>query len=486
MSHRSKSIHLVFAVWFSHLAVICQAEEGIREIGGRLELFVDSYLVERFEGTTLQKAEPIPGETVLSFDRPWEGRFCGYVTVLQVGDLFQMFYRGLPIAGKDGSNEEVTCYAESHDGLHWERPNLGLFEVNGTRENNVILAGMAPFSHNFSPFLDTREGVPAEERYKALAGTSETGLFLFGSPDGKNWRKISTEPVLREGAFDSQNVAFWSEAEGMYVCYFRTWTKGGYEGIRSISRSTSNDLLNWSPPRQMGFGGTPIEHLYTNQTLPYFRAPHQLIALAARFMPGRRVVPTDQAEAIGGAPNYTGDCSDTVLLTSRGGDDYQRTFMEAFVRPGPGLENWTSRTNYCSHGIVSAGPDKIAFFIQRRYGQDSHFLQRMLLRTDGFSSVHAPYHGGEMITRPIRFDGKNLVLNAATSAAGGIRVEIQNAAGIPLAGYSVDEANEFVGDQLDAVISWKNGNDLTALKGQPIRLRFVMKDADVYSLQFKP
>lgn len=91
-----------------------------------------------------------------------------------------------------------------------------------------------------------------------------------------------------------------------------------------------------------------------------------------------------------------------------------------------------------------------------------------------------------MITRPIRFEGSRLILNAATSAAGGIRVEIQDAAGTPLAGYSLADAHEFVGDQIDAVASWKGGSDLSALASQPVRLRFVMKDADLYSLQFRP
>ncbi len=486
MSFMNKSILSVLAVWVALIPVAVNAEIEARDIGGRLELFVDTYLVERFEGTSLQKAEPVPGEHVLAFDRPWEGPFCGYVSVLQNGDFFQAYYRGLRTAGKDGSDAEVTCYAESRDGLAWERPNLRLFEVGGTLDNNVILSGMAPFSHNFSPFLDSREGVPAEERYKALAGTSETGLYSFVSPDGIHWRKHSQEPVMREGAFDSQNVSFWSETEQQYVCYLRTWTTGAFEGIRTISRSTSKDFQNWNAPRQMGFGETPLEHLYTNQTLAYFRAPHLLISLAARFMPGRRVVASDQAGAIGVDERYSGDCSDTVLLTSRGGEQYDRTFMEAFVRPGLGLENWTSRTNYCSRGIIPSGPDHIAFYIQRHYGQDSHYLQRMLLRTDGFSSVHASYTGGEMITRPIRFEGSRLILNAATSAAGGIRVEIQDAAGTPLAGYSLADAHEFVGDQIDAVASWKGGSDLSALASQPVRLRFVMKDADLYSLQFRP
>ena len=87
-------------------------------------------------------------------------------------------------------------------------------------------------------------------------------------------------------AFDSQNVAFWSESEKCYVCYFRIVP----ENVRAIARATSADFVHWSAPVAMKYGdmGTkPPENLYTNQTQPYFRAPHIYIATPARFMQGR-------------------------------------------------------------------------------------------------------------------------------------------------------------------------------------------------------
>jgi hypothetical protein len=182
---------------------------------------------------------------VLRFDAPWEGAFCGYVTVLRESNRLLMYYRGLPVDRADGSTNEVTCYAESRDGLTWTKPRLGLFEVSGTKDNNIVLAGQQPFSHNFAPFLDARPGVPPEERFKALAGTSTSGLHLFVSADGLRWRHRREGPILTQGAFDSQNVAFWSEAEQCYAAYFRTWTGGNFAGYRTISRATSTDL---APP----------------------------------------------------------------------------------------------------------------------------------------------------------------------------------------------------------------------------------------------
>ena len=125
----------------------------------------------------------------------------------------------------------------------------------------------------------------------------------------------------------------------------------------------------------MSFGEAPPEHLYTNQTHPYFRAPHLYVGIAARFMPGRQVLTDEQARAINVDPGYFKDCSDNVLLTSRGGYGYDRTFLEAFIRPGIGPENWTSRTNYPALNVVPTGPGEMSLYVQHRYGQPSHHLQ---------------------------------------------------------------------------------------------------------------
>lgn len=455
------------------------------ELGSRRELFVDDLLLARLEGCTLKLHEPRPTGVALRFDAPWEGAFCGYVTVLHDAPHYRMYYRGNPIAGRDGSTHEVTCYAESADGIVWSKPALGLFEVHGTRSNNVVLAGQSPFSHNFAPFLDTRPGVPAAERFKALAGTSASGLHGFVSGDGVRWRPLREAPLLTQGAFDSQNVAFWSEAEHCYALYLRTWTQGGFAGFRTVSRSTSTNFLDWSAPVEMSFGNTPREHLYTSQTAPYFRAPHLYLATPMRFLPGRKVLTAPQARALGVDPNYASDAAEAVLMTSRGGTRYERRFMEAFIRPGPDLGNWASRAGLTALGVVPTGPAEMSLYKQAHYAQPACHLVRYTLRTDGFVSVNAPYRGGECVTRPLRFSGHALVLNFATGAAGAVRVEVQDADGLPVPGHTLAEAVELVGDDLARTVSWRDGTDLSTLAGQPVRLRFVMKDADLYAVQFQ-
>jgi hypothetical protein len=232
----------------------------------------------------------------------------------------------------------------------------------------------------------------------------------------------------------------------------------------------------------MTFGNAPAEHIYTNQTSPYFRAPHLSVSIAARFMPGRQVITTDEATAIGVHPDYYKDCADGVLLTTRGGLRYDRTFLEGFLRPGVGLENWVSRDNYPALNVVQTGPAEMSFYVNRHYGQKSAYLARYSLRLDGFSSLSAPYQGGEMVTKPFRFAGRQLELNYATSAAGWVRAELQSAAGAALPGFRLEESRELIGDRIARTVSWPG--DLSSLAGQPMRLRLRMKDASVFSLRF--
>lgn len=449
------------------------------------ELFIDYFLIDSMIGTHLEMHQPIDEGPVLYFDKPWEGPFCGYCTVIKDGDIFKLYYRGLPEAGKDGSDNETTCYAESKDGIAWNKPKLNLFERNGVKENNIILAENAPFSHNFSPFLDTNPNTQPQEKYKALAGTKKTGLYRFISPDGINWKKVGEDPVFTDGIFDSQNVAFWSEVENCYVCYFRTWSGEGYKGKRTVSRTTSKDFNVWTKPLKMDFGESPMEHLYTNQTHAYFRAPHIYIATAARFMPNRQVLTKEEAVALNVDPKYFKDCSDVVLITSRGGNQYDRTFMESFIRPGIGLQNWVSRSNYPALNIVQTGPDEMSLYVNQDYAQPTAHLRRYSMRLDGFSSIKANYIGGEMITNPFTFTGDNLYINFATSAAGEIKVEILDDQDNVVDGFSKDDCQILIGNEIKKNVKWRSDQTVKELQGKVIKLRFFLKDADLYALKFE-
>ncbi len=462
-------------------AAVAWAETGI-DIGSRRELFVDHHLTQRLEGARLRLHHPRREGTALVFDKPWEGLYSAYITVFRDKDRCRMYYRGQPeLAGAT----QVTCYAESKDGIHWTKPSLGLHEVRGTKNNNVILAGEPDLCHNFAPFIDTKPGVPAQQRYKALAGTRKTGLVAFASADAVRWKRLRKEPVITKGAFDSQNVAFWSDAEGCYVCCFRTWKKVGGTSYRWISRTTSKDFLNWTEPVEMTFGDAPPEHLYTNGTLPYFRAPHIYVALAKRFFPGKVALPPDEAAALVPHPRHRIASSDAVLMTSRGGGRYDRTFLEAFIRPGPTPRDWICRDNTPAWGIVPTTDRRMFLYRLSHYAQPTSHVTRYSLRLDGFVSVSAPLKGGELVTRPLRFEGRELAINFETSAAGGIRVEIQGADGEPVEGFALADCPLIFGDAIDRAVTWKGGSNVGRLAGRPVRLRFVLKDADLYALRFR-
>ena len=462
------------------------------EIGNRREIFVDRFLVDSLTNARLELQHPQPAESVIKFDKPWEGPFCGYVTVIRDGDVYHMYYRGLTSAGGDGTDREVTCYATSPDGINWLKPELGIHEFDGRTDNNIVLRGQTPASHNFAPFLDKNPNVNPEHKFKALAGTKSSGLIAFVSADGLTWNRLQEAPVFRDGIFDSQNVSFWSEVEQQYVCYFRSWTGGGFSGFRSISRTTSDDFVHWSKPQAMTFGDVPDEHLYTNQTTPYFRAPHISLSLAARFMPGRKVISPADAQKIQVNAKYSNDCSDSVLLSTRGGNRFDRTFMESLIRPGLGSENWVSRSNYLARGIVPTSDSEVSVYLSRNYGQPSAYLQRFVFRTDGFASVSAGYAGGQLLTKPIKFFAtdesdviEQLSINMSTSAAGSIAVEIQDNAGKPIPGFALSDCDQIVGDQLARTVSWSGKTDVSQLAGKAIRLRFRLNDADLFSFRFQ-
>jgi hypothetical protein len=125
----------------------------------------------------------------------------------------------------------------------------------------------------------------------------------------------------------------------------------------------------------------------------------------------------------------------------------------------------------------------MSLYVQRHYGQSTTYIERLTLRLDGFAALHGHYHGGEMVTKAFKFAGSKLSLNFETSAAGAVQVEVQSASGAPIPGYTLKDCKELVGDDLERTVAWGK-EDLHQVAQQPIRLRFVLRDADVYSFRF--
>jgi hypothetical protein len=442
---------------------LAKDDETVRDIGSRLEPFVDPWLISKLDGPWLQLHEP---RFAPAMESPADNM--EYGTIIKDGNLYRLYTRDSRGAKFDGDASEVTRYCESDDGIRWRKPSLGLVELDGSNNNNIILHEKG-VCHNFCPFIDTRPGVPAGERYKALGGVilrnPGGGLIAFASADGIRWRRMADKPVITKGAFDSQNVSFWSESEGKYVAYIRTFTSGvstatqwRLDGLRSVSRATSDDFIHWTDPVPLN-PNFPGEHIYTTLTHPYFRAPHVYIALPTRFHPAR------------------GQSTDILFMTARGNAPYDRTFRGAFIRPGLDPARWGNRSNYAALNVVPGQPGEMWIYTTP--------FRRFVLRTDGFASVRAGADTGEMVTRPLRFKGDTLALNTATSAGGSVAVEIQSPDGRALPGFALADCAPVVGDFIEKPVAWKAAKAGT-LAGKEIRLRFVMRKADLYFIRFLP
>jgi len=481
-SHEGKSSIYLAKVRIGDLLA---AAEPI-DIGDRLEPFVDDHLIDSFSGNaTLMLHKPTDREVVISHDEPWEGNTSTYHTVFYDGLKYRMYYRGHHVeahgSGKTKNHPEFICYAESDDGVQWTKPSLGLFEFEGSKDNNIVWAN-GPGIHNFAPFHDTNPDAAADAKYKAV-GSKGKGLYAFKSPDAIHWELMHDAPVITDGAFDSLNLAFYDTHRQQYVDFHRHFR----DGVREIKTAVSKDFIRWSEPQWLDFTGSPREHLYTNGIVAYHRAPHLFIGLPKRFIPGRN--PTGHpAKGV----------SDAVFMSSRDGQTFHR-WPEAIVRPGLQATRWINRNNLPAWGIVETAsgipgaPNELSIYTTEDYYEgDGVKLRRHTWRLDGFVSIHAPFAGGEALTKPLRFAAQDetdsppatrLLLNVSTSAAGSVQVELLEA-GEPIPGFTLKDCDTMFGDSIAMPVSWKGNSDVSTLTGKAVQVRLVLQDADVYALRF--
>lgn len=447
-------------------------------LGTRTELFVDDLLIREMQGVELRLQTPVKREVVLEMNR--SGETCaGYYNCFQDGDRIRLYYRGYMPMHEEGGvlpdfSPRITAhYAESRDGIHFVRPDLGLFEFEGSRANNIVWQGKE--ATNLFVFRDENPACKPDERYKAVGGMWEDFSALV-SPDGLHWRRRQDGPLAVKGDFDSLNVVHWDPRAGCYRMFAR-YLKQTPEipKFRAIQGLTSRDFVHWSDPAPHQYtDGAPLEQFYTNATVPCPGAEHILLSFPMRFVENRKKVETHPYDGV----------SDAVFMSSRDGIHWDRRFLEAWVRPDLDWQNWTERNNMPAAGIVPTSPAEFSMYISEHSRHPTNRLRRLSIRRHGFAAVHAGYAGGEFTTHPLTFGGSRLILNYATSAAGSVQVEIQEEDGRPIEGYAIADMPPLYGNELDASVAWKGASDLMALSGRPVRLRVAMKDADLFSLRF--
>lgn len=477
------------------------------DIGNRRELFCDDYLLDPVRTTAEQRLHtPVRRETVMVNDEPWEGNFSNYFSFFYDDEagIYRMYYKSGQVY-VDSPTIKIHptsqfCYAESTDGLHWRKPNLGLWGNTNiiTRDLNM---------DNFYVFKDTNPACPPDEKYKALCGCGV--MWYYTSPDGIRFDLDHETQIMWRGAgnFDSLNTVRWDPELGKYVCFFRSsclmdgsritgsedWS-AFQECIRGIMYCTSEDFRHWDEPVPFQYADPYIFEMYTNCASRYARAPHLYIGLPTRYVQRRKW--DANFDALGGVEarrvrfetSEVGRCglavTETLFMSSRDGIHWNR-FPEAFLRPGPQTEeNWIYGGGYPAVGFLEtpstvpgADPELSLFVPDGRSSPKPNELVRYTLRMDGFVSMHAGYAEKTVVTKPFIYQGEKLHINFSTSAAGYVQIKLKDR-----------HANELIspelfGDSIDREVPFYNGS-AGEMRGIPVVMEIRMSDADLYAVQF--
>ena len=452
------------------------------DIGSHRQLFLDSTLIDEQSGIELVLQQPTPAEVALACDRPWESGGVHYSSVVQDGDRYRMWYRadtgGNPASPRDA--ESWICYAESGDGITWDKPDLGIVTAIEGGRNNILFADK---SLGINPSVIVDPVASPDERFKMIVRGSDSKYILgYVSADGIDWRPLP-EPILNgPGPFDSHNIVVRDDEAGGFVLFCRCVDPdrpGSFkDGIRAIARSESPDFRAWTSPQLVltADDRDPADlHLYTNAACRYTRAAHAWLMFPM-------ILYVDREGTEGGQ----GGLSDVQFAISRDGISWDRPFRRPFLSPDRDPRNWVDRNPIMGAGILQTAPDELSMYYSELLRCEDSRLRRCTIRTDGFVAVRGPYDGwGELTTPPLRTDGGELELNYRTTGGGSLRAEIQDAEGAPLPGFSVGECVEGFGDHIGGAVTWRDRTTFDNLDGKPIRLRLQLRDADLFSFRFR-
>jgi len=367
----------------------------------------------------------------------------------------------------------LTCLAISDDGIHWKRPVLGQYEWNGTTENNILKVG-DHWMRRPNVIRDRQESDP-KRRFKMTfvdVIDGRTAIVKATSADGVHWKRDRC-PWFRRA--HSSNLLGWDPQIGQYVFFPRI-----SRPRRGVGRSTSKDFVTWTQPKMVMTPDADEQHLRF-KGLAAFRYEGVYFGSLWVFEDNQR------AEA--------------ELAFSRDGIHWSRPFPGQMFFPRGASDAWDSEMVLPVAPIVRDG--QIWFFYsgwnipyhtsaltkaRRGWFENHQRKQRAIglawLRSDGFVSLNADRKEGELVTKPFRFTGRQLRVNYTTSTAGSLRVALETAEGKPIEGFRVADCPKILGDKIDGEIKWRDGGDISSLVGRPVRLRFKLIDADLYSFRF--
>jgi hypothetical protein len=458
-------------------------------------LFLDPGIVAESHGTELKVNPPQRREIVIQPDRPWEKLMISFfLTVRDEGGKLRMWY-----ICRDADNQPNLAYAESTDGVAWTKPNLGIVDYHGSRENNLV--GLS----DLGGVVFANPAMPPEERYQYVStshgtGSSKTAIYRFYSPDGLHWTR-DAEPLFRAGS-DTQNVTFWDEQLKTYVLYLRGWNPS--PNRRKVVRATLPTLKEPAKvaPTGRGYGNFFFDELptvlicdeqdpartdiYNMSAQPYPVDPSWYVGFPT-FL--RRSAATD-------APGYKGrhvGPAEVQFVGSRDSIKWDRYDRAAYAPPplvksdqrnmvfmGTGLvvrgdEIWQYGTEFHSqHGDVDA-----------RKARTDGFIARYVQRVDGFVALATGNTEGVARTVPVKVTGRQLRLNVDTGALGEMRVALLWADGKLIPGFEAENCVLLQGNATGAVVTWAGQPDVSALEGKDVALEFRGRRTKLYSFRFE-
>ena len=478
--------------------------------------FWDDHLINhRFTTAELSVNKPEKAGVVLTFDQPWEGNATDFFTIIRDDGFYRMYYETWSFFDPEYTEGINVCYAESRDGIHWEKPDLGMCEFRGSKHNNIIMTNI---DDNIFVMKDPNPACPPEQKYKALmmvknmAGyanipqgyTEESwpDLVSLVSSDGIHFEKFSVVSCGYD--YDTQNTLHWNPHTGKYYVYFREFHPSPDDpasplnepSVRSIRVMESDDFVHWTKPVPLNFDGSPDYPLYVNAVMAYPYDDRYYIGFPSRYVERREWTANyerlcgreKRLERMKMQPRLGTAVTDCLFMSSRDNYNWFR-FDEAIITPGPEtFANWIYGDCFVAvGGLIETEsrfpyePNELSLFVDNHHWMDIPVeLVRYVYRMDGFASVKAPYAPKTLRTKTFSFEGETLKLNFRTSARGHIYLRILDDRGIPIEGYSTCE---IFGDSIDRTVDFDK--PLGDLAGRPVIFDFTLSDGEIYSMRFE-
>jgi hypothetical protein len=472
--------------------------QTVFDAGSHKQLFVDGRLMESSRGVTLTMNPPRRDDRILiSPDEIWEqGASIGvYSSVLKEDGRIRVWYDLFrPTGPGPYDHSRRVCYAESLDGIHFEKPILNQYEVNGNKRNNVVLPGVI----GGCAVWNDPQAAP-EHRYKTQAKVYPSGqLQMHSSPDGLNWKKFA-RLTPGPGGWDTQSIVLWDPRIERYVLYTRRWVRlePKEASYRTVRRLESEDMLVWKnesvvmqadsgdlSSHQSHTAQPPVDY-YGADVFRYEEADNVHVMLAQTYWHWQA---RESQKGLGPSS------FDVRLAVSRDGKAFHFPSRQPFM-PNGSDGQFDSRFVWAMPTPVRMGDELWIYYVGSNRDHDQNIdpsadgkhlsgISRGILRLDGFVSADTDPQGGEITTKPFLFTGDRLELNLVTQSSGSVQVEVQDAAGTAITGFGIEDADSITADDVRRVATWNHSGNVASLAGKPIRLRFIMKDARLFAFQF--